>query len=320
MTIVYDPSAMYRFDDGLLPYVGSFPAADLGDATSLAATRRQVTEAIAERDVDWSGVSVTTELAGTAGADAATRVAVYRPTDIAGPWPVMVYFHGGGFVLADERSEDPLLTRLVRELGIAIVSVGYRLAPEHPCPAALDDGCTALHWCAETATAQGFDPDRLGVGGRSAGAALAAGVALATGDAIPLRFLYLGEPVLDPRLATASMREMDDTPVWRRRDAEQSWALYLGGRGLAELPSYAAPATHTPLDGLPPTYLTANEIDPLRDEAVAFLTRLLAAGVPTEFHLYPGAFHGAMSFAAPLAERMFGDLAGALRRGLVDGY
>ena len=302
---------MYRFDDGLAPYVGTFPDADLDD---LAATRQRVDAVIAERQrsIDWSGVDVASAQAGS------VPVTIYRPTGATAPLPALVWFHGGGFVLADERSDDPLLSHLVRALGIAVVSVRYRLAPEHPCPAALDDGIEALRWCAAEANELGIDPDRLALGGDSAGACLPAGVALARPDAEPsLRLLHLGEPVLDARLETPSMGAMVDTPVWRRGDAERSWELYLGGCTLDQMPSYACPATSEGIDRLPPTSITANAIDPLRDEAIDFARRLLEAGVPVELHVYPGAFHGAMSFPSPLADRMRLDLVENLRRRLV---
>jgi acetyl esterase len=302
---------MYPFDPDLLAYVGSFPDADLDD---LDTTRQRVDAVISERrpSIDWSGVEV--ELARAAS----VPIAVYRPSIADDRHPAMVWFHGGGFVLADERSDDPLLARVVRDTGIVVVSVGYRLAPEHPCPAALDDGRTVLAWCRTHADRLAIDPAAIALGGRSAGAALAAGVALADTPLSepPIAFLYLGEPVLDARLATPSMRAMDDTPVWRRRDAERSWQLYTAGRPLAELPPYACPATCDAIDHLPPTYLTVNEIDPLRDEGLAFAQRLVTAGVPTEMHLYPGAFHGAMSFPSPITERMQRDLIEVFRRRL----
>src|SRR5688572_8539036 len=119
---------MYRFDADLLPFVDAFPAADLDD---LAETRRRIDEAIGERQasIDWNGVVLECRHIDAPGL-APVPVAIYRPAEAVGSLPTMVYFHGGGFVLADERSEDPLLTRLVRDAGIAVVSVGYRLAPE----------------------------------------------------------------------------------------------------------------------------------------------------------------------------------------------
>lgn len=302
---------MYRFDADLLAYVGTFPDADLDH---LEATRQRVDAVISERrpSIDWSGVDV------DLGHADSVPIAIYRPLQADGRSPAVVWFHGGGFVLADERSDDPLLARLVRDTGIVVVSVGYRLAPEHPCPAALDDGRNVLAWCRANADELAIDRGAIAIGGRSAGAALAAGVALADAPSSdpPLALMYLGEPVLDARLATPSMRAMDDTPVWRRRDAERSWQLYTGRRPLSELPPYAVPATCDGIDQLPPTYLTVNEIDPLRDEGLAFAQRLLSAGVPLEMHVYPGAFHGAMSFPSPIAERMQRDLVEVLRRRL----
>ncbi|WP_162941622.1 alpha/beta hydrolase [Desertimonas flava] len=307
----------YTYAPGLGEAAAAFPPAGLDDV-SAARARVEALAAGRADSTDWTGVVVEDRrVEGDGGTP--VKVAIFRPTDSVEPVPTMVFFHGGGFVLGDERSNDPLLTMLVRELQMAIVSVDYRLAPEHPCPAALEDGRTVLRWCAANAASERFDTGRLALGGQSAGAAIAAGVALANrSNDPPLSFLFLGEPVLDPRLATPSMTAMDDTPVWRRRDAELSWRYYLGDHTVDDLPPYASPATCELVDHLPPTYITANEVDPLRDEAIDFARRLLGQGVAVEFHLYRGAFHGSMSFEAPVSVRARADLIDELRRGLVD--
>lgn len=309
----------YRFADGLQAAVDAYPQTDITDP--VAARARVIDPPIESICVaDWTGVELIEDQTVASGGST-IPLAIYRPTAVTAPLPTLLYFHGGGFVLGDERSDDHLLALLARELNIIVVSVGYRLAPEHPCPAGLNDGEAALRWCQANADEQQFDLDRLALGGRSAGAAIAAGVALdaRNWDSPKLAFLYLGEPVLDSRLTTTSMLRMDDTPVWRRSDAIISWQHYCGPDTTVEqLPSHASPATYEFIDHLPPTYIGANEIDPLRDEAIAFAQRLLEAHVPVEFHLFPGAFHGTMSFEARVADRARAELVDALWHGLVN--
>lgn len=311
----------YRYADGLQEAADTYPQTDITDPT--AARERVIDPPLESICVaDWTGVELIDDQSVRTGSST-IPLAIYRPTTITSPLPTFIYFHGGGFVLGDERSDDHLLSLLTRELEIIVVSVGYRLAPEHPCPAALEDGEAVLRWCQDNADAQQFDLTRLGIGGRSAGAAIAAGVALdaRTWDSPPLVFLYLGEPVLDSRLQTHSMTNMDDTPVWRRSDAIVSWNHYCGPDATVEqLPPHASPATYECIDHLPPTYIGANEIDPLRDEALDFARRLLEAGVPVELHLFPGAFHGTMSFEVRIADRARAELVDALWHGLVNPH
>lgn len=308
----------YRYADGLQEAADAFPQTDITDPE---AARQQVIDPPIESIcvADWTGVELIEDQ--TVQSDRSLiPLAIYRPTSVTSVLPTLIYFHGGGFVLGDERSDDHLLSLLARELDIIVVSVGYRLAPEHPCPAALNDGEAVLRWCRDNADEHQFDLGRLGLGGRSAGAAIAAGVALnaRNWDSPPLAFLYLGEPVLDSRLTTFSMTHMDDTPVWRRSDAIMSWKHYCGpDTTIYQLPAHASPATYDFIDHLPPTYIGANEIDPLRDEAIDFARRLLEAGVPVELHLFPGAFHGTMSFEVRIADRARAELVDALWHGLV---
>lgn len=219
-------------------------------------------------------------------------VALVRPRDPVGALSALVWIHGGGFVMGTIAA---LATEcaLAADLGIAVLAVEYRLSPEHPYPAAIDDCATALNWLVEHADELGIDTRRLGLGGISAGAGIAAALALRIRDSgsISPVLLALEIPVLDDRLETASMRAFLDTPMWTRTNAEHSWAAYL--RGLeGDVPAYAAPARATDLSGLPPTFIQACEFDPMRDEDISFALRLLEAGVPTELHVYPGTFHG----------------------------
>jgi acetyl esterase/lipase len=186
--------------------------------------------------------------------------------------------------LGSARTEDPYCVELAARLGVSVVAVDYRLAPEHPYPTPLLDCYAALRWCAERA-------ERVVVAGASAGGGLAAALCLLArdrgGPAIAAAHLYY--PMLDDRHATASARELADTVVWNRRLADLAWAAYLGGRPADGL---AAPARATDLSGLPPTYVDTAELDLFRDEDADYADRLHAAGVPVQFHLVPGAVHG----------------------------
>ena len=173
-----------------------------------------------------------------------------------------------------------------------MVSVDYRLAPEHPFPAPLEDCYAALVWVAEHAAELGVDPDRIAVGGESAGGGLAAGVALLArdrgGPSLCLQLLSI--PELDDRMDSESMRTLgaQAIPVTTLANGEISWDSYLGAgvRGTDQVSPYAAPARATDLTGLPPALVTAYELDALRDEDIAYAQRLMSAGVPTELHVY----------------------------------
>jgi acetyl esterase/lipase len=250
------------------------------------------------------------------------RVRRYRPADAAGQLPALVYFHGGGFVVGSLDLYDADCRRIAAEVGAVVVSVDYRLAPEHPFPAPLEDCYAALVWVAEHAAELGVDPDRIGVGGESAGGGLAAGVALLArdrgGPRLCLQFLSI--PELDDRLETESMRTLGaDSPITTTANGEISWDSYLGPgvRGTDRVSPYAAPARATDLAGLPPALVTAYELDALRDEDIAYAQRLLSAGVPTELRVYPGLFHACTWLAdVGVCQMVLGDVVDGLRRGL----
>ncbi|MGI5416413.1 alpha/beta hydrolase [Actinomadura luteofluorescens] len=217
-------------------------------------------------------------------------VRIYRPRET--PAPVLVYFHGGGFVTGGLENEHERCLKFAGEDGIAVVSVDYRLAPEHPFPAGFEDCYAATLWAHEHAGEFGGDPERVAVGGGSAGGALAAAVALRARDegGPPLVFQMLLYPVLDDRMATPSMRTFTEPPLFNSGDVRHMWRHYLGGR--TDVPAYAAPARAGDLTGLPRAYVLVPEHDPLRDEGLAYAHRLIVSGVPTELHHVPGACHG----------------------------
>jgi acetyl esterase/lipase len=248
------------------------------------------------------------------------RARIYAPVEPSStPRPGYVQIHGGGFVLGDLDTFEQAPVDIAAALGAVVVAPDYRLAPEHPFPAGLEDCYATLEWLAANAGELGVDTDRIGVGGESAGGGLAAGVALLARDrnGPALRFQLLDIPELDDRLDTPSMIEFVDTPLWNRPAAELSWKYYLSGAPDVLGLQYAAPSRAEDLTGLPPAFVSTCEFDPLRDEGLIYAQRLVAAGVRTELHLYPGTFHGSsMVQGAAITRRMEADKLDALRRAL----
>jgi acetyl esterase/lipase len=213
------------------------------------------------------------------------------------------------------------MQRLVVAVGCAVVSVEYRLAPEHPFPAPLEDCYAALTWTTAQAATLGIDPHRVAVGGASAGGGLAAGLALLARDRreVAIAFQFLIYPMLDDRTVTPSSRAVTDPRVWNLAANRNGWRAYLGTEpGGAEVSPYAAPARGEDLRNLPPAYISVGTHDLFFAEDVAFTQQLTAADVPVELHAYPGAFHGAEVLvpSAALSRRMIADQEDALRRAL----
>jgi acetyl esterase/lipase len=215
-------------------------------------------------------------------------VRIYQRAVAAGP--VVLYCHAGGFALGNLDTDHRQCLELARRARCSVVSVDYRLAPEHPHPAALEDAATVLNWLVGNATELRIDPNRIAVAGSSAGAALAACLThgAADGELPPVVFQLLHQPVLDDR-STASKTEFRTTPAFDGEGADLMWQHYLAGQ---EPSPAASPARRDNLAGLPPALITCAEIDPFRDEAVAYAERLHSAGVPTELHVFAGACHG----------------------------
>lgn len=305
----------YAFDPELAPWISMIPDIDF---TDLATLRSADESLMAHLPVYEPPVPVAVRDTVAAG----VPVRVYTPEGREGALPGVFYIHGGGFVMGSAAMFDGDAMRIAAEAGAVVVSVDYRLAPEHPFPAGLDDCYAALTWTAESAADLGIDLGRLAVGGESAGGGLAAAVALLARDrgGPALCFQYLGIPELDDRLGTPSMRAYHDTPLWHRPAAEFSWDSYLGGagvRGTEGVSPYAAPARAADLSGLPPAYVTTCQFDPLRDEGIDYAQRLAQANVPTELALYPGTFHGSgMVRDSAVTRRMNADQIAALRRAL----
>jgi len=301
----------YAFDPELAPLVPRLARIDYTDVETARKALREITAALpayAPREPVWvEHRTVPGELAGP--------LRVYRPDRAVPPAPVVLYLHGGGFVLGDLDMVDPAATRVADLAGVVVVTVDYRLAPEHPFPAGLYDCYAALEWTVARAGDLAVDPDRVGIAGESAGGGLAAAVALLARErgGPRLRHLCLMNPELDDRLDTPSARAFVDTPKWDRANALASWRHYLDGADASEL---AAPARAADLAGLPPAFVGVSEFDPLRDEGITFAHRLIQAGVRTELRYYPGTFHASYTAPAAVSRRMLADQVDAIRTAL----
>jgi len=311
----------YAYDPELQPILEFLPALGIEDPVA-ARTGFTALIAMLNAELDESGVVITNRAIPGPGGAAEIPLRIYSPQGVAAPVAGLLYLHGGGFVIGNLDSEHGSCVALCRNLGIVVISVDYRLAPETPYPGGLEDCYATLLWIQQNSVALKLDPARLGVFGQSAGAGLAAATALLARErkGPKLCFQYLGIPELDDRLDTHSMRQFTDTPMWNRPNAELSWNYYLGDslqRGADDVPCFAAPARAEDLSGLPSAYVSTMEFDPLRDEGVLYALKLMQAGVATELHCYPGTFHGSSLVAsAEISRREATEMFTVLRRGL----
>jgi len=234
------------------------------------------------------------QIPGPAGAPELS-VLILRPARGQGPWPGVYHIHGGGMIMGTRRTGTPEMARWVDEVGVVAVSVEYRLAPENPHPAPVEDCYAGLAWTAGHAGELGIDPSRLVIAGASAGGGLAAGTALMARDrgGPALTHQILMCPMLDDRGVTPSSQELDGEGSWDRHDNLVGWTALLGdSRGGPDVSPYAAPARAADLAGLPAAFIDVGSVETFRDEDIDYAARLSRAGVPVEFHLWPGGFHG----------------------------
>jgi acetyl esterase/lipase len=289
-------------------FVPFFPRADLTDPVSARAGLQALAASAPAPDVSTMDVGDR-----TVPADPDVPVRIYRPRAAQG---AVIGLHGGGWVMGDVDTEHPWAARLADGAGTTVISVEYRLAPEHPFPAALDDAYAVLVWAAENAAELGIDPDRIAVGGHSAGGGIAAGIALRARDenGPGICFQLLNQPGLDDRVRTWSATNFTDTPWMTSDKVKAAWGHYLGGQPATP---YAAPARATDLSGLPPAFIASAEFCPNRDEDIEYALRLLQSGVSVELHQWAGTFHGSQAIlSADVSQRQLAELGDVLRRAL----
>lgn len=220
------------------------------------------------------------------------RARLYRPTLGRDPLPVLLFFHGGGWVIGSIATHDKMARSLAQQSGVAVLSVDYRLAPEHPYPAAVEDAYAALLWTRENAADYGLDGTRLAVTGDSAGGNLAAAVCLMTRDrgGPSIRTQVLFYPGLDTRLSTPSYTEFKDG-FWLSADRARWFLDQYAGSSDRELP-YLSPGRAKSLQDLPEALIITAELDVLRDEGERYAEALRAEGVSAELYRFDGVFHG----------------------------
>ena len=312
-----------RIDDEHRPIFAAIPR-DRRDWSDIPGTRAKLAELLAAMPQPQLPDDVTLEdrlVPGPPG-DPDVSVRLYRPADAPSPAPAFYWIHGGGMVFGDVNGSDPYCAAIAADLNVLVASVEYRLAPEHPFPAPLEDCYAGLAWLWNAAADLGVDRARIAIGGGSAGGGLAAGTALVARDRGLVRpcFQLLVYPMLDDRNATRSSHAIADPRTWDREANLAGWNAYLAGNAGGEgVSPHAAPARATDLAGLPPAYVNVGDLDLFVDEDVAYARALADAGVPVELHVYPGAWHGSTSFAphTALSRRWAADEREALRRALL---
>lgn len=262
----------------------------------LSQIRAQVDAAVAAIEDLSDGGRFTVTQPSAPGLDGAPKVPLLVCTPVGTPAsrPVLYFMHGGGFFCNDHRIGLGQQLDTAERLGATLISVGYRLAPEHPYPAQINDAYAGLLWVADHADELGIDPERIVVTGYSAGGGLSAALALTVRDKGGPRLLgqLLMAPMLDDRNDSASAMQMDAVEFWNRSHNGFGWRSLLGGaQGGADVPQYAAPARATDLAGLPPAFLDVGSAECLRDEVLAYADRIWQAGGRAELHVWPGAIH-----------------------------
>jgi len=308
-------------DPELAQVVDLIPPFDLSDLPSARIKFEELLSSIATEIPGIDTLEITDRLVPGYEGDPDVSVRMYAPKERSGPpLPAILTIHGGGFMIGSVQTEHIGSAMMALQTGAVVVSVEYRLAPEHRFPAALHDCYAALVYLHANAAELGVDLDRLAITGVSAGGGLAAATALFARDhgGPALCFQMLHIPELDDRLETHSMRTFTDSPMWNRPLAIQSWRAYLGPDVDSENVSpYAAPSRADDLSGLPPTYISTAECDPLRDEGILYGVALLQAGVSVEIHQFPGTFHGSsMVMSAAISVRAQKESVTVLRRAL----
>lgn len=295
----FDP-AIREVLDRMPPTAGPAPSLETIPAMREAGRSmftRPVADVIGGREIDAEERTIP----GPEGAPD-LEITVLRPRRVSAPVPGLYNIHGGGMITGHRHMDTPRLADLVEELGVVAVNVEYRLAPEHPDPAPVEDCYAGLTWMSEHAAELGVDPRRIVVMGGSAGGGLAAGVVLLArdrGGPRPAGQLLLC-PMLDDRNTTVSSHQYDGIGTWPRAMNLLGWRALLGekaGDPAADVSIYAAPARAADLSGLPPAFVEAGSAELFRDENVAYASRIWAAGGQAELHIWSGACHGFDIFA-----------------------
>lgn len=291
----------------LLPFRDQFPALEL-IGENLEQTRGELNRMTLETAAAIEGfdhVDVADRQIDGPSSGQSLRLRLYSSGESSGLRPCILWIHGGGYILGCPEMDEQLLCRKADELGCLVVAVDYRLAPEHPYPAALDDCDAALGWILENADELSVDANTLVLGGASAGGGLAAALALRARDQRPgaIAFQCLIYPMLDHRTGAAVPESAKDYWLWGVEHNRFAWNAYLGRNDLSDgVSPFASPTEAERLDGLPPAYLCIGDQDLFYEEDIDYARRLRDSGVAIELEVVPGAPHGFDKLPAPLSE------------------
>ena len=228
------------------------------------------------------------------GIPGALRLCIYQPEEVRKDVPGLLWIHGGGYCLGIPEMDAGFAREFITTCGCTVVSPDYCLAVEKPYPAALLDCYAALKWMKENAGQLGIREDQIMVGGESAGGGLTAALCIYARDLreVSIAFQMPLYPMLDDRMVTESAQN-NDAPLWNTRSNEEGWRLYLGDLYQTDqVPVYAAPGRLADFSDLPPAYTFTGDIEPFHDEVLLYMNNLKQAGVPAEYHEYPGCYHG----------------------------
>ncbi len=309
-----------RVDLELLPALDLFPAelmTAIGDDPPAA--RAMLEPLLAAMAEMLPPSEVTIEERSIPGPDGDIPIAIYQPPAPA-PRPGLLMIHGGGYIVGTAR-EDMNGIGYAEHVGCTVVSVDYRMAPEHIYKASIADCFAGLNWLFDNAAELGVDSSRIAIGGGSAGGGLTAGLALYNRDhkGPDVAFQLLVYPMLDDTHETPSGYEVTHPNVWNREVSLKAWKMYLGDEyGTDNVSPYAAAARAADLSGLPPAFVTVGTEELFRDEDIDYAQRLMAAGIPTELQVVPGMFHGGEGFmpTAGVSQRMRLGYLDALKRAI----
>lgn len=269
-------------------------------------TTRVALDAGAPRDLEVRDLTVS-------GAEGPLKARLYTPKGAGAPGPGIVYFHGGGFVIGDLDTHDSFLRRLAASSGVRVLSVDYRLAPEHPFPAPHDDALASTRWAIEHAEEIGFDPKRIAVGGDSAGGNLAAYLALELKSEIAFQLLLYPATAMEQE--TQSRKDLAEGYVLTR-EAMEWFGNHLAVQGHVE--QHRAEPAYADVAGAPPCLVVTAGFDPLKDEGKAYAEKLNAAGVPAQHVEHSGFVHDfyILGHVCPKVFDVIDETAEALRNGL----